>query len=310
MPLPSMSQAKNWIFTLNNYTPLEYEKLCEGATNPLVVYLIVGKEVGTSGTPHLQGFVSLAGRSRLNPLKTLLGSDRYHLEVARGSAEQNRTYCSKEGDFLEFGTSPVGQGKRSDLDKFYDWGDQFYQDNQCRPSYQQVCENFPNVVTKFPGILKVLYARLPQPKLRPNGVPRPWQAQVLREITESPDDRSVTFYVDHEGNSGKTWLQQHMLDVLPDRVQILGIGKRDDMAHMVDETKNVFLINVPRGSMEYLQYTVLEMLKDRLVVSPKYQSMVKVLNSPPHIYIFSNEDPDFDKMTADRYVIRTPSLED
>jgi len=47
--------------------------------------------------------------------KTL--SDRAHWEIAGGSAEENKTYCSKEGDFVEFGNPPVKeQGKRTDIE--------------------------------------------------------------------------------------------------------------------------------------------------------------------------------------------------
>lgn len=45
-----------------------------------------------------------------------LGEPRAHLERAKGTAAQNRTYCSKEGSFEEFGEVPR-QGRRTDLDE-------------------------------------------------------------------------------------------------------------------------------------------------------------------------------------------------
>ena len=85
--------------------------------------------------------------------------------------------------------------------------------------------------------------------------------------------------------------------------QLLGPGKRDDLAHAVDERSRIFLFNVPRGQMEYLNYGLLEMLKDRMVLSPKYDSQMKILRHTPHVVVFSNEDPDDSKMTEDRYDI-------
>jgi hypothetical protein len=72
----------------------------------------------------------------------------------------------------------------------------------------------------------------------------------------------------------------------------------------VDESKRIFLFNIPRGQMEYLQYSVMEQLKDRMVFSPKYQSSTKLLRFVPHVVVFCNEAPDMEKMTADRYILK------
>jgi hypothetical protein len=85
---------------------------------------------------------------------------------------------------------------------------------------------------------------------------------------------------------------------------LLAPGKRDDLAHAIDVSKSVFLFNVPRGSMEFLQYGVLEQLKDRVIFSPKYESTTKVILQKTHVVVFCNEEPDLTKMSADRYVIR------
>lgn len=107
--------ARCWTFTLNNYTEQEYTKIKEFGSSQNVTYLIVGKEVCPStSTPHLQGYVYLKQRKRLAQLKDLL-SPRVHLEKAKGTPEQNRTYCSKDGEYIECGLLPTGQGKRSDL---------------------------------------------------------------------------------------------------------------------------------------------------------------------------------------------------
>lgn len=76
-----------------------------------------------------------------------------------------------------------------------------------------------------------------------------------------------------------------------------------DMAYALDETKSVFLINVPRGGIEFLQYRFLESLKDKYVFSSKYESKMKILRETPHIVVFCNEYPDLSKMSSDRYNI-------
>lgn len=81
--------AKNWCFTLNNYTQDEYTHLKESDLCD-VRYLIFGKERGSATeTDHLQGFVSFTKRLRLSSVKRFIGV-RAHCEIARGSIKQNR----------------------------------------------------------------------------------------------------------------------------------------------------------------------------------------------------------------------------
>lgn len=109
-----MSIAKNWCFTLNNYTNDDLHKLNDFSLNELCGYIIYGKETGAEGTPHLQGYVSLTRKSRLNQVRELI-STRAHYEVMRGSPKQAADYCKKDGDFTEFGRPPGVKGTRSDL---------------------------------------------------------------------------------------------------------------------------------------------------------------------------------------------------
>jgi len=76
---------------------------------------VYGKEIApTTGTPHLQGFVSCNTRVSLSQLKGWL-SQQAHFEIARGSPAEAAQYCRKDGDFTEFGILPGGAGTRSDI---------------------------------------------------------------------------------------------------------------------------------------------------------------------------------------------------
>ena len=88
-----------------------------------------------------------------------------------------------------------------------------------------------------------------------------------------------------------------------DLTQRLSVGKRDDVAYALDVSKSIFLFDIPREQLQYLQYSVLESLKDQCVFSPKYESLSKVLPNPVHVVVFTNEEPDMTKMTEDRYEI-------
>lgn len=303
-----MSRAKNWCFTINNWTEAEAESLRTVGTS-ISEYLVFGKETGEEGTPHLQGFVTFKAPLRFSTAKNRIG-ERAHLAVARAGPSSNREYCIKEGDFEEFGTCPPSsQGRRTDLDTFYDWADTFSQENGRAPSTPEVARHAPAILTRYPGAVAISRIRFEGPPLA-EGEPWQWQADLRDELLGETDPRHVLFYVDPEGGKGKTWFIQWFFSQYKARTQVLGIAKRDDMAHMISPSKSVFLINVPRTQMEYLQYSILEMLKDRMVSSPKYNSRMKVLDQVPHVVVFSNEAPDLSKMTMDRYVVREINVDD
>lgn len=101
-------QGRGWCFTLNNYTDIDIEALQD--LEDQCQYLIFGREVGEQGTPHLQGYIRFETRKRLNTVRALLPV--CHLAVAKGTWEQNRRYCSKDGDFDEIGDPPMSQAEK------------------------------------------------------------------------------------------------------------------------------------------------------------------------------------------------------
>lgn len=292
-------KAKRWVFTLNNYNDDHINALASLEC----VYLCYGKETAPStGTPHLQGFVVFANARHRTAVVAEIGGG--HWSPANGTSKQASDYCKKDGDFVERGELPVNQGKRKDMERIVDWLDEFIADNKRAPTEREIAREQPVAVLRKIDINRLARLRAPPPVIR-SGEPRDWQADLENELSTDADDRSVIFYVDSEGGKGKTWFQQWLVSEKPDRVQILGVGKRDDMCFAIDPDKSIFLVNVPRGGMEFLQYTVLEQLKDRMVFSTKYQSVMKVLPQNVHVVVFSNEHPDMTKMSEDRYVIRS-----
>ncbi len=110
-------RCRGFLFVKNNYTEEDVDCLevfphgeREGSC-----YLIFSKEVApTTGTPHLQGYVHFKNARYLKPLLALgiFG----HMELAKGTAEQNIRYVRKNriGDevanewVFEFGEPPCG----------------------------------------------------------------------------------------------------------------------------------------------------------------------------------------------------------
>ena len=97
-----------WIFTINNYVAVPTEDFLRGPGHPPIKYLCYGREVSENGTPHLQGYVAFEN-AVLEPSRYFRQFGNGHFEVARGTADDNAEYCSKDGDFHEYGVRPQSQ---------------------------------------------------------------------------------------------------------------------------------------------------------------------------------------------------------
>lgn len=106
-------RARRWTITLNNYSE-EDLRIWKALTTDTVKYLIFGEESApTTGTAHLQGYVEFTSLKTMAQVKSLFG-ERIHLEKAKGTGQQNQTYCSKGENIVEVGTLVI-RGQRTDL---------------------------------------------------------------------------------------------------------------------------------------------------------------------------------------------------
>lgn len=155
---PKQSRARSWCFTLNNPTAEDDKKFSEEIWEIAgAKYLIMQKEKGENGTPHFQGYITFSTPKTLKAVRTIMSTA--HWEIARGSADENRTYCSKEvgrqsGPF-EYGTIP-SQGKRNDLAELQS-------DIDTGSSIREISEkHFSNFIRYRSGILAYKLLHTPQ----------------------------------------------------------------------------------------------------------------------------------------------------
>lgn len=98
------ARSRGWCFTINN--PNGWDDADLERTESECQYLIYGKEVGSEGTPHYQGFVYFQSLKSFLQVKQLL--QRAHIEKQRGTLEAAIDYCKKDGDYVEKGDRPYG----------------------------------------------------------------------------------------------------------------------------------------------------------------------------------------------------------
>lgn len=282
-------QAKNWCFTVNN--PEEHDELDglpEGS-----VYVIFGRENAGTGTAHLQGFISYDSPKRFTQVSRLFGG-RAHWEVAR-NVPASIQYCKKEGDFTEFGVPPSAGGKRKELDLFKAAVRSGNRDHKA------LREEFSNVYCRYHRFAhQYVFDHAPEVELELHPL-RGWQASLYRILSRSPEPRKIYFVVDLDGSAGKSWFAEYV-ESKKENVQVIGPGKKADMAYCLHDTTRILIVDCPRCKSEHLQYDFLEECKNGRVFNPKYES--KMMRMPRmHVVVMMNERPDEKKLSRDRYVI-------
>jgi len=133
-----------------------------------------------------------------------------------------------------------------------------------------------------------------------------WQKQIYDKCKTIPDHRTISWICDYEGNGGKTTFCKYM--VVHHNYLILE-GKSTDMFHGIASYyktngyfPKVIFIDVPRESLNYINYAAIEKIKNGLLFSGKYEGKQLVFNCP-HIFIFANELPKLSAFSIDRWDI-------
>lgn len=95
-----ISPAKRWCFTFNNYTEKDISSISSIFEEHCNLGLF-SKEVGESGTPHLQGYCEF--KKKLRPIsitKHIPDCLKIHWEKCKGDRASNIDYCSKDGNII------------------------------------------------------------------------------------------------------------------------------------------------------------------------------------------------------------------
>lgn len=102
-------KARHWCITINNYGDAD---LCQFEnTQQLATYYIYGKEVGDSGTSHLQCYIVFKTAKSLATLKKIWPTGHFEHKYDKSTPLQASDYCKKDGEFMEFGILPEAQSR-------------------------------------------------------------------------------------------------------------------------------------------------------------------------------------------------------
>lgn len=249
-----------------------------------------------AGRDHLQGYVEFKSPQPLSSLQAWLPGS--HFEPRGGSRQQAIDYCRKEdtrvaGPWTR-GQEPVGAGKRSDLEDVK-------AAIRSGASKRQLMDDHAEVFAKYPRFVDAYCAsvRLEKVTLIITIVPRfSWQQRVLDVIDGPVDPRTIYWVFDAFGNHGKTYLATYLTDS-KDAFYSNG-GKATDITYAYTG-QPICIFDYVRDSAEYVNYGVIEQLKNGILFSPKYESGLKRF-PVPHVFVFANFRPAADKFSVDRLV--------
>lgn len=288
-----------WVFTHNNpaYPTADLPEL------PYERYVSWQREVGESGTPHIQGYVECSRPVRLAALRAAL--EGAHFEPRRGTREQARDYTVKvdsrdqdvEGDppgpFTRGDFATGGAGKRNDI---RDARDAILAGAKRR----EILNDFPDIVAKFPRFIETCEAaRAEEQRERLDDFePREWQKPVLAMLAEPPSKRQILWIYDAVGDTGKTYLSRYLVDQR-DAWYCCG-GKTVDLTYSY-AGQDIVIFDYSRDTANYVNYQVMEQMKNGMLHNTKYQAAMKIFN-PPHLICFANFLPEAGKFSRDRLV--------
>lgn len=242
----------------------EEEFLVKSFSERECIQSTVAKEVGEEGTPHLQGCWIFKNARTFNSLKTAF--PKIHLEKARNK-EAALEYCRKK-------ETNVGQ----------------------------LVELGVNEKVEDPLEGLELFD---------------WQKELIEYIGTKPDKRTIRWYVDKVGNSGKTSIAKHLCIKYENEIIYLSGGPSQvkygvmtflynkKNGKLVRNNKNLraAVFDFTRSQDERVSYQALEEVKNGIFFNTKYECKQVIFNCP-HIICFANFEPDMDKLSRDRWVIK------
>ena len=226
---------------------------------------------------------------------------RYHIEVAKGTPEANKEYCSKDANFIEQGTM-VKSGTRSDINKlksdfdggmsskdlFDNHGDLWFRHERSLRK-QRTCEKEETAKTLMTEQFK-----------EDDVVLKSWQKKCIKQLDEQ-SEREILFVVDTTGNTGKTFLAKYLY--CNREAYYTNSTVYVDVIYGYNNEPLV-IFDLVRDKIDFLNYGLLESFKNGIAFNRKYKVKVKIFK-PCKVIVFMNEDPNFEKISADRYVLFT-----
>lgn len=183
-------KSRAWCFTL--FTNVNVNNNYEYDMDPVENLVYQFERSPDTDRLHVQGYVYFKNARGMNGVKKWLNDNSAHLEIAKGSKQDNFKYCTKlesradpDMDPYVFGEFEDQQGKRTDLVECVDFIKQ-------KRKWSEIVEAFPTVVAKYARNLKEIYVVTNNVQAQRDGDWSSWHKAVW---IHGPSDIGKTSYV-------------------------------------------------------------------------------------------------------------------
>jgi hypothetical protein len=289
---PKNGRAKAWFFLLNNYTDEEVQTIKSIDSR----YKIFGTACEAE-IPNLIGYIYFQNARRIKSVKELI-SKRAKMIIAQSAPENYKRCCSKLGNVIEIGDLPR-KGARSDIKNAI-------LRKAEGASAKELQEEFGSTYNKFKRSIdasanKIIADDLTKSKRAKMSIAvlRKWQEELKIKLESPPNDRTVMWYHDNIGNTGKSFMARYIKSTMNGFVT--GGDKTTDVANGYNGER-IVVFDLTRSCEESVDYDTLEQLKNGMLFNGINRSRVKEFNIP-HVVVFSNFKPDVTKLSLDRWSI-------
>lgn len=284
-------------------------------------YIIQG-EYTKDKIQHYQIYIQLHQAQRYAAIKKIFNNDTIHIEpIKYGTVQDCINYCTaeyrdKDGlpkdiwdeskTYGEFKT----QGQRTDIEdmvKRIKDGERLNKIIIDEPKAARLYMQYSKGFREVESIIRQSNINEELKEEYKNVVWREWQQDLLNYIEQDTDKRKIKWIYEDEGNTGKSYMTKY-LTLHKDAYVITG-GRKEDILYAYDG-QPLIILDLPRdfknAEKQYI-YEVMEILKNGQYLSTKYQTQMKTFKIPK-IIVMANFEPDYTKLSKDRYDVCNISL--
>jgi len=132
-----------------------------------------------------------------------------------------------------------------------------------------------------------------------------WQLEILEKLKDTPDERTIFWYWEPDGCTGKTSFCKY-LSLKYGAVPVE--GKKNDILYCAAEFESdIYVFDLERSMEEFVSYSGIEKIKNGYYMCSKYESK-PIIRNCPHVIIFANFPPEESKLSKDRWIIKRIEL--